>query len=316
MKSRKQYYLHGLYSYIKDIGDRAINSGMDIIIWGYSKGGAFLRYLLENYDQRIHIAYIIDQAMQIPVNCEPKIYRSSILEYIDGSKYILLSTIKSYQTVCKVAESYGFVEGRNLFDVRSKIGVSYIDYLQISNGNLDFTSVTEKERPDVYSKPDIVISTPFEMTCLDRVFNEIIEIEDDIKFFDYGCGKGQVLLAAYINGIDKIKGIELVPEIANMGMSNMAELHIPGEIICGDATTYNDIDDVNVFFFNNPFTGSVFERVYLNIADSYGRNKRRIHIIYLNPYCNSIIKRNELFKLKRQLYVDMGDPLANIYSNE
>ena len=298
------------------IGEMAISSDRSVIIWGYAKGGAFVRYLLEKYDQRIHIAYIIDQAMQIPANCAPKIYRSSILEYIDGEKYILLSTIRNYKTVCDFATSHGFVDGHNMFDVRSKIGVSYIDYLQIVNKEIDFSSVTEKERPDVYSKPNIIISTPFDMSCLDMIFDEILKFEKDIFFMDYGCGKGQVLLSAYMNGINNICGIELVPEIADIAISNLGKLEVPAKVVCEDATTYEDIDDINVFFFNNPFTGDIFDKVLSNISESYKRNRRQMHIVYLNPYCNSSILKGGLFRLKRQLYVDMGDLLANIYCVE
>lgn len=316
MKSRKQYYLHGLYSYIKEIGDRAINSGMDIIIWGYSKGGAFARYLLENYDQRLRIAYIIDEYMQIPANSFPRIYRPSILQYIDSKNYVLLSTIKNYKVVCDYASEYGFSDKENMFDLRTEIGVSFIDYLQITNNELDFSYVTEKERPDIYSNPIIRISTPFEMTSLDRVFAEISELEDDIRFFDYGCGKGQILFSAYMYGIDNASGIELVPEIANQAVKNMKVLEVPAKVICGDATTYYDIDDINVFYFNNPFMGGLFEKVITNIETSLKRKYRRIHMIYLNPACHKTVINNGVFELKRQIYVDVGDPLANFYCNE
>ena len=313
---RREIYLKGLYNYIATIGDMAISTGRQVIIWGYSKGGAFVRFLLEEYDQRVSIGYIIDQCMQIPANCEPKIYRGSILEYINCENYILLSTVKDYSNVSNHARQYGFVDDVNMFDVRSKIGVSYIDYLQISNHELDFTYVTEKERPDVYSNPKIRISTPFEMTSLDKVFSEICQLENYIDFFDYGCGKGQILFSAYMNNIDKVSGIELVPEICDQAKKNMDVLGVPANIICGDATQYNDIDSVNVFYFNNPFMGNLFESVINNICDSYRRTKRRIHIVYLNPVCHKVIINSGIFSLVKQIYVDVGDPIANFYCTE
>lgn len=313
---RRQKYLKGLYDYIAMIGEMAISSGRSVIIWGYAKGGAFVRYLLEKYDQRIHIAYIIDQAMQIPANCEPKIYRHSILQYIDGDQYILLSTVKDYKDVCDYATEFGFSDKKNMFDCRSEIGVSFIDYLQLNNRKLDFSYVTEKERPDVYSDPIIRISTPFEMTSLDRVFDEITDLEDDIKFFDYGCGKGQILFSAYMYGIDSISGVELVPEIVDQAIKNMEELNVPAKIVCEDATKYYEIDDVNVFYFNNPFMGMLFEKVMCNIEESFKRRNRRINIVYLNPACHKMVIKSGLFKLKRQIYIDVGDPVANFYCNE
>ena len=68
-----------------------------------------------------------------------------------------------------------------------------------------------------------------------------------------------------------------------------------------------------VFFFFNPFLGSVFKAVIENIEDSWRRNPRRIHIVYLNPRCHKTVIQHGIFKLDKQMYIACGDPLANFY---
>lgn len=77
------------------------------IIWGYGKGGVFLKYLLEQADKRIKIEYIIDDKMYIPPYCTPRIYRKSLLEYIEPNDYLLLSTILDYSFVYEYATLMG-----------------------------------------------------------------------------------------------------------------------------------------------------------------------------------------------------------------
>ncbi len=118
---------------------------------------------------------------------------------------------------------------------------------------------------------------------------------------------------AYLNGINHLKGIELVKEIFMQARDNMMLLGIPVDISLGDATEFNDIDDVNVLYFNNPFTGEVFRKVIHNIEKSLERKQRKVHIVYTNPRCHKTIVEHGIFRLDYQLYIACGDPIANIY---
>jgi hypothetical protein len=313
MNSRHKEYLGDLYKYVEKIEKTASTEDKKIIIWGYAKGGAFISWLLKNVNPKCKIDYIIDDGMDLVINGEPKIYRSSIFDYIDNKQYIVLSTILDFKLVKEKLSEYGYLNGKNLFNIRGDIGLSYIDFLQINNSNIDFSNTTEKDRPDIYVNTDNAISTPFETISVDELFQAIKELEDEISFFDYGCGKGQVLFDAFLNGVDNLAGIELVESIANQACENLKELKIPANVICGDATVYKNIDDINVFFFNNPFGGDVFKKVIDNIEDSWRRKPRRIHIVYLNVRCHNKVIEHGIFKLDKQMYIACGDPLANFY---
>ena len=314
MNNRHKRFLAGLYQYIERLVKNAINNDKQFIIWGYARGGAFIKYLLENEDARAQVAYIIDDKMDIVINGTPKIYRSTVFDYIDNSKYILLSTILDFEAVEKRVSEYGYVKGVNLFNTRKDIGVSYVDYLQLNNNcGLDFSNTTQLDYPEIYTETDNYISTPFDTISVDKVFERVSLLEEEVYFFDYGCGKGQILFDAYINGINHLSGIELVPSIAHQAWNNLEELGISADIYEGNAMDFTEIDQYNVFYFFNPFGGNVFRKVINNIENSIKNNPRRVHIIYMNPTCHKMVIENSVFRLDKQLYVACGDPLANFY---
>ena len=45
----------------------------------------------------------------------------------------------------------------------------------------------------------------------------------------------------------------------------------------------NDKNDVDVFFFFNPFGRSVMQKVLENVKESINRKHRTIYVIYVNP---------------------------------
>ncbi len=306
--------MKGAYQYVKDIIDKAIAQNKKLILWGYSKGGVYIRHLVRDIDARRDFDFIIDDYLYIPYAPETKIYRSSILNYINIEEYILLSSVKNANEIVDCAMKHGFVEGRNFFNVRQVIQSSNIEYIENTVKGVDFSYVTQEDRPDIY-RGDNYESKPFDHSCIDFVFSEILKLENEITFFDYGCGKGQILLTAYLNGIRSIKGIDLNEDIYDVAVQNMEILNVPCEIVCGNAMDYTDIDDCNVFFFYNPFGGDVFRKVIKNIEDSIGRRKRKVYIAYGNPFNHEEVIKNGIFKLYKQIPVDLYDPLFNIYSN-
>jgi len=59
----------------------------------------------------------------------------------------------------------------------------------------------------------------------------------------------------------------------------------------GDATLYTEIDEYNVFLFNNTFGGNPTEvrmvtKVLKNIRESLDRNNREIFLVYVHPAKN------------------------------
>lgn len=304
-----RHLFSGLMEYASHLVDRALQNGQKIAIWGYWKCGRFIRHLIEDYDGRMKIPYIIDEKIET-FSESPVIYRSSVLNYISASDTLLLSTIKNVNEIRRIAEEYGYQEGDNFFDVYSDIGESYIAYLQKKNAALDFGNLLEQDE-SAYGA-DNQEHTPFSFSAVDKVFSEIAALEADLSFFDFGCGKGTALLYAHLYGVRKLGGVELVKKVYDSAMSNLRELGIKADIINGNAMECG-IDEYNCFFFYNPFRGKTFEKVIGRIEESFRRVPRNIYLIYGNPFEHKTVVKNGLFSLHKQLVVDLYDPLMNIY---
>ncbi len=307
----------GLLDCVREIANLAVKEQKKIIIWGFGRGGRFLRHLLQDYCD-VKTDYIIDKNWRLSVSAdaEPAIYRDSLLEYLDASECILLSTVVNFGEVLEKAQEYHYQQGINLFDMYSKIGDSYVQYLQKQYRNVDFSNVLKEELQLYRENEEYVEHVPFGNSCVDNVFSEILSLTKEVAFYDYGCGKGSMILMAYMYGIKKIGGIEVVEDIYNQAVCNMRELGIACDLFCGDASVFEEIDEYNCFFFYNPFRGQLFERTIQNIENSFRRNKRKVFLIYANPFCHKSVIKGGIFRLYKQIRVDIWDPILNIYMAE
>lgn len=204
----------------------------------------------------------------------------------------------------------------NFFDVRNDIGMSYLDFLQKKDNLLDFVPIFTANRPDLYENPINGESTPFQHASIEGVFNEIDMFDTQKKFFDYGCGKGQVLLMAFLRGYEKVGGIDINKDCVNAAYNNLSRLGYHATIALGDAKEYRDIDDFNIFFFYNPFSSEILIPVLKNIEQSYCAKKRKIYLVYGNPFNHRDIAEKTKFQLTHQIRVDVYDPILNIYEIE
>lgn len=300
-----------IYNYIHELVDISIQTHSKIIIWGFGRGGKWLRHLIQEVDARVKVDYIIDEKLRVSSDSEPAIYRSSLLEYIESSKHIILSCIKDMNQIEEKLLNYGYQKGKNLFDVQDDIGNSYIEFLQNKNNNINFDDVYKEQMEKDFGQ-EYHDHISFGYSCIDNVFDEIVQLDDNLSLFDYGCGKGAAILMAHMVGIKKIGGVEISKNIYNQAVLNMAELEIDCNLINQDATECK-IDDYNCYFFYNPFGGAVFKKVIHNIQDSYKNNKRKIYLVYANPFCHRTVIEDGFFKLHKQVRTDLYDPLCNIY---
>lgn len=313
ISEKRRTLVGGMYSYVSDLITYAIREKRKLIVWGCGKGGAFLTHLICDIDGRMPVDYYIDEYITLPCGkMQENIYRSSLLRYVDLKEYIVLLTIRQDKEVEKMLAELGCEKDRDYFDVRSEVGGSYLEYLEKTHENINFSYVTKEDRPDLYSG-EYYESKPFDHSSIDRVFEEIRMLPCEKKFMDIGCGKGQILLMAAMSEMFKIGGIEWNGEIAEICRSNMKELDVPAEIITGDATEYKEIDEYSIFFLYNPFGESAVRRVINNILESPKRRNRDIFLVYGNPFCHKAIVESGHAQLYRQVRVDLYDPLLNIY---
>ena len=306
---RYESFFSGLLDYVCHLVDVAVLNNQKIAVWGYWKCGKFIKHLIEDYDGRVKVDYIIDEKLD-SFSETPVIYRSSVLEYVSAADILLLSTIKNVHEIERIAEEYGYQRGKNFFDVYSDVGESYIAYLQKQNAALDFGNLLEQDE-NAYGAENQE-HTPFSFSAVDKVFSEVAALEDNLAFFDFGCGKGTALLYAYVYGIRKLGGVELIKKVYDSAMNNLHELGIKADVVNGNAMECN-IDEYNCFFFYNPFRGKTFEKVINRIEESFNNFPRDIYLIYGNPFEHKTVLKNGVFALHKQIIVDLYDPLLNIY---
>ncbi len=299
-----------IYDYVQELVDKSIRNNCKIVIYGFGRGGKFLRHLIQDIDGRVRVSYIIDEKLRYTYDSEPAIYRPSLLDYIESSKHMVLSSIKEISQIEGKLLNYGYRKGENLFDVYADIGDSYIDFLQKRNGAIDFCAVSKGDMENFGLEYHDHV--PFGHSCVDNVFDEIMELEDNLSFFDLGCGKGAAMVMAYMAGISKIGGVEVVKSLYEQCVINMKELEIECNVLNEDVINC-DIGQYNCLFLFNSFGGSILKKMLINIQNSFLDKKRRIYLIYGNPFEHKSVIESGFFKLYKQVRTDLYDPLLNIY---
>lgn len=155
--------------------------------------------------------------------------------------------------------------------------------------------IDRKYNIDTLSIPETTY-IPMSSKILKWVFPKYITI-GNIKFFDYGSGKGKALILASELGVKYLGGVEWSADLVEISKTNLdiykklSRTDIVYDIQQGDATLYEDIDEYNVFLFNNTFGGNPSEvrmvaKVLKIIKASLEKQKREAFLIYIHPAKN------------------------------
>ena len=104
------------------------------------------------------------------------------------------------------------------------------------------------------------------------------------RLLDVGCGKGVVPKEAAKFPFEKIAGIELQEELVKIAEKNFRILGLEKRVFCmqADAVYFDGYGEYDVFFFFNPFSEEVFEKVIDRILESR-RKDGPLTFIYHNP---------------------------------
>ncbi|WP_299554257.1 methyltransferase domain-containing protein [Seonamhaeicola sp.] len=147
---------------------------------------------------------------------------------------------------------------------------------------VDFYKNVKPENIEGYDHHKYVHYIPSKSWQIKRLL-KASKITCNDAIFDYGCGKGKALYEFSKYKLNKIGGIELAKELADIAKINMQKLNLPNvKIVNGNALNFTELDDYNYFFFFDPFSVDIFKSVINIILTNYKKNPREITIIYMN----------------------------------
>jgi len=155
---------------------------------------------------------------------------------------------------------------------------------------------------------------PTGVTLLRYAFDSIQPSHESV-FIDLGCGKGRVLLLAYLRGFKRVVGVEFSPQLCQTAKENIEIFgkklgrKVDIEIHQSDVTDYPWQDDEDVIFMFNPFDPIVLDKVLSDIQSSFIRRPRRGWIVYVNPRHQGLFDSARGFELVRETKV-LGDRLS------
>lgn len=123
---------------------------------------------------------------------------------------------------------------------------------------------------------------------LDQLFQEFKFKEND-HLMDFGSGKGRVLFYIHHHAQIPVTGIELSSNVYQLLNANKQTYlsKFPSKLpitLVNDFAEHHQISKhVNVFYFFNPFSGTIFKKVLDNIVKSIEMHPRDITLIIYFP---------------------------------
>lgn len=136
----------------------------------------------------------------------------------------------------------------------------------------------------------------------------------EFTFIDIGSGKGRTLLMASEYPLEKIVGVELLPQLHRIAEANIAGLAARKptaavsriESVCADAREFVFPDKPLVVYLFNPLPEAALRRVIQNLEDSWRKSPRTIWIVYHNPVMeNVLVESPVMVKEARQQYCSL-----------
>ena len=141
-----------------------------------------------------------------------------------------------------------------------------------------------------------------------------LKIGSNDSILDYGSGKGAALLKFRKYPFKKICGVELSTTLANISSDNFRKLGLTDiEVVNTDATQFVQLDEYNYFYFANPFSGDILDRVLANIIRSIDNKARQVYLIYYHPKCHHQVMKTGKFLVVKEFV--RGARKIIIYSN-
>lgn len=326
---------------LDDIMLKAMHSS--VLLYGYeSYTGRFIKWYAEYY-HNIKIDYLVSTDMSRGRAYDSEIFRPSVIEfnYKNVRQAVIWVVEPMTDELRNFLEDKGYVDEETYFDFYKAI---YGD--DICGKNTENVDIFKKKKE---GKRDIQflewLEWKYDCNFVNRIPHEFLEVagehgegygcttqkeifpildhchcipkaEDAI--FDYGCGKGGGLISFLDYGFLHAGGVEYEPKIYEVLKENIAKLKLEDktELLYGDAGELKEeLDGYNWFYFYNPFDEVILKKCVENLADSYNRKKRKIHIIFFSAKDYTFIAETGIFRLTNQFTIDMRQRVVGIFES-
>jgi hypothetical protein len=141
-------------------------------------------------------------------------------------------------------------------------------------------------------------------------------------FIDFGAGAGRAVVLAATYPFQRVIGIEIAPELAEIARENVRRAHAKLccpqiDILTANAIDYQIPDDASVFHFFNPFRGDTLMTVVDHIHESLNQCPRQASILFANPddFHRHVANWSFIASQRDVLwpYFERADPDANRY---
>lgn len=156
------------------------------------------------------------------------------------------------------------------------------------------------------------IYMPVSYELLEDIFEQLPK--ERVHFLDIGCGRGRALCVAAHKGFMKATGIDFSRKLCDAAEKNcsITKMRFPSfqyAITNNDAFYYEIPQDVDVIFLFNPFDEVIMCGVARNVMKSLSKNKRKVHIVYVNPLHKELFIANgftEIYQYKKMKYLEVS----------
>jgi SAM-dependent methyltransferase len=135
----------------------------------------------------------------------------------------------------------------------------------------------------------------------------------EFTFLDIGAGKGRSLLLAADYSFRRIVGIELLPELQQVAVENIAKYKSDSqkcfavECLLGDAVGFPFPPEPTVLYLFNPLPEAGLIRMIGNLERSLAEHPRQMFVLYHNPLLEPVLARSRFQRIA-------GTPQYSIYS--
>ncbi len=113
---------------------------------------------------------------------------------------------------------------------------------------------------------------------------QLLRLQRDDVFVDYGAGLGRALIMAASRRVKQVLGVEFLPQLAKRAEANVLaaqhRLQSPVKLIVADAAKWEVPDEVTVAYLFNPFIGGVMKSAQDRLRESLGRRPRPFRLLY------------------------------------